>query len=126
MPESSRYGPFGEKRSARRNTSAHLSRARQFAPFAALKGYYELVRECERVKEPKRDLSEETLDCIYGKLFQVEKGNMVRVTYYDVDAYMTIEGLVANVDHAFSRLTVAKTTISFDDVLGVALLSSGR
>ena len=34
-------------------------RAQQFMPFAALKGYYDLIRERERVAEPKRELTDE-------------------------------------------------------------------
>ena len=34
-------------------------RAQQFMPFAALKGYYDLIRERERVVEPKRELTDE-------------------------------------------------------------------
>lgn len=29
-------------------------RARQFMPFAALRGYEELIRECEKIKEPEK------------------------------------------------------------------------
>ncbi len=37
----------------------HPERAAQFKPFAALRGYYELVSACERVVEPRPVLSEE-------------------------------------------------------------------
>lgn len=101
------------------NTSANINRARQFMPFAALKGYYDLVGEAERIKEPKRDLSEEALDCLYAKLFQVEKGDMVQVTYYDADVYVGVKGPVTNVDTIFSKLTIAKTTILFENILEI-------
>lgn len=101
------------------STSANINRARQFMPFAALKGYYGLVREAERIKEDKRELSEETLNIIFEKLFQLEKGSMVRVTYYDTDAYVTVEGLVVQLNSNFSKLIVGKKTIPFDDILDV-------
>ena len=34
-------------------------RAQQFMPFAALKGYYDLIRERERTVEPRRELTDE-------------------------------------------------------------------
>ena len=37
----------------------HADRARQFMPFASLRGYYDFIREQERVKEPRRELSED-------------------------------------------------------------------
>ena len=32
-------------------------RARQFMPFASLKGYFDKIREQQRIKEPKKELS---------------------------------------------------------------------
>ena len=37
----------------------HADRARQFMPFASLRGYYDFIREQEREKEPRRELSED-------------------------------------------------------------------
>ena len=37
----------------------HADRARQFMPFASLRGYYDYIREQERVREPRRELSED-------------------------------------------------------------------
>ena len=41
------------------NTQRHADRAVQFAPFAALKGYYECVKLQERITEPRKELSED-------------------------------------------------------------------
>lgn len=39
------------------NTNRNIpDRAMQFAPFAALKGYYEIVRRQERITQPKKEL----------------------------------------------------------------------
>ena len=43
-------------------------RARQFMPFAALTGYYEIIKERERVAVPRRELSEEELQNKTDKL----------------------------------------------------------
>ena len=40
-------------------SSAGADRARQFMPFMALKGYFELCREQERCPAPRRELTEE-------------------------------------------------------------------
>ena len=44
----------------------HADRAAQFMPFAALTGYYDLVRERERVSEPRREPSEEEAAAMMG------------------------------------------------------------
>ena len=41
--------------SRRHPQMSRRQRAAQFMPFAALKGYYDLIRERERVAEPKRE-----------------------------------------------------------------------
>ena len=94
-------------------------RARQFMPFAALRGYYDKIREKQRIKESKRKLSEYEEEKLSYKLNQLQKGQMVSVTYYNVDAYETIEGLISNFDDTFRKLTIVKTVIPFDDILDV-------
>lgn len=55
--------PEGRRRAADPNLTANgavrANRAAQFMPFAALTGYYELVRKQEITVEPKRELTEE-------------------------------------------------------------------
>ena len=48
-------------------------RAQQFMPFAALKGYYDLIRERERVAEPKRELTDEQALELSRKLSQLKR-----------------------------------------------------
>lgn len=56
----SQEGRFVDEYEARRTIGKpHPDRARQFKPFAALKGYYDLLAERERVPEPRRVLTEE-------------------------------------------------------------------
>ena len=52
-------------------TQRHADRAMQFAPFAALKGYYECVKMQERITEPKKELSEDEAEIISNTLNQI-------------------------------------------------------
>ena len=101
----------------------HADRAAQFMPFAALTGYYDLVRERERVSEPRREPSEEEAARISEELAAVRKGRLVRVNHYERDAYVTTEGIVTRVDPVARELTVARRRIGFDDVWRVEPLS---
>ena len=94
-------------------------RARQFMPFAALRGYYDKIREQQRIKEPKRELSETEAERLSYKLNQLKKGQMVEITHYNNDAYEKIEGLISNFDDTFKKITIVKTVISFDDILDI-------
>ncbi|MDO4429291.1 MAG: hypothetical protein Q4B91_07345 [Atopobiaceae bacterium] len=101
----------------------HADRAAQFMPFAALTGYYDLVRERERVTEPRRDPSEEEAARISAELAAVRKGLLVRVTHYERDAYVTTEGIVTRVDPTARELAVVRHHIAFDDVWRVEPLA---
>ena len=98
-------------------------RARQFMPFASLRGFGELIREQERVYVPKKELSEEDAERLSKRLAFVEKGVIVRAVYYDRDAYVTVEGAVTEADHTLRYLRVIKTRIAFDDLKEIKILS---
>ena len=99
---------------------ANNPRAKQFMPFASLKGYFDLIREEQRIKEPKKNLSEEGATVLSFKLNQVRKGMLVKVTYYNIDTYETMEGIVSNFDDTLRNITVVKKMIPFDDILDIS------
>lgn len=97
-------------------------RARQFMPFSPLKGYYDLIEKCKRIKEPKIELTEDMLEIISQKLNKIEKGIMIKVKYYDVDSYVEIEGKISNIDKIYNNLTVIKTVIKFEDIYDISFV----
>ena len=107
----------GDRR--RSDGSPRSDRARQFMPFAALRGYYELIRRQERVAEPRRELAQEDAERISRVLAGLRKGDMVRVTHYDVDAYVATEGVFAGADPAGRTVRVVRQAIPFDDILDI-------
>ena len=104
-------------------TQRHADRAMQFAPFAALKGYYECVRMQERITEPKKELSEDEAEALSSTLNKLKVGTTVKIRYYDIDAYTNIEGVVTEVNTPYRRLKVVKTVIPFDDIYTIELLA---
>lgn len=96
-----------------------VERAQQFMPFAALKGYYDLIRERERVVEPKRELTDEEALELSQRLAQVERRSMASVIYYDGEAYVTACGLVSDIDLAGRTITIVRTRIPLDDIVEI-------
>ena len=94
-------------------------RAKQFMPFAALKGYYDLIYEREKVSVPKKELSEDDAAALSEKLSAVKKGDLLKVTYYREGEYVKQCGIVAQVDFTFRKLTIVKTAIEFDDIYDI-------
>ena len=97
----------------------NLERARQFMPFAALRGFEEMIHRQTREVIPRRVLSEEEADRLSKKLTQVEKGKVVRVTYYAEDSYLTVEGMVSELDLTLRFIRIVKQRIELDDVFDV-------
>ncbi len=97
-------------------------RAGQFMPFAALKGFYDLIREKERVVIPKHEIAEDTAEELSEKIKSVEKGTMVKILYYSNGEYISAEGIVSKFDTVFRKLTVVKTEIDLDDIWDIELI----
>lgn len=91
-------------------------RAGQFMPFSALKGFYDLIKEKERVIVPKHEIAEDKAEELSKKMKLLERGMMVKVVYYSDGEYVSTEGIVTKIDLIFRKLTVVKTEISLDDI----------
>lgn len=108
-------------KTCRANGAARADRAAQFMPFAALTGYYELVREQERVAEPRREMTDEMAAALTAKLTRIRRGDLVRVTFYELDGYINRVDVVQQIEAPFRRLRLKGATIPFDDILDIEL-----
>lgn len=97
--------------------AAKADRAKLFMPFAALKGYYELILEQAERGEPRRELSEDDARCLNEKLKRLDKGVHARVRYYHKTAYTDISGEVSKLDITFRYLVINERRIWFDDII---------
>lgn len=96
--------------------NSRADRAKQFMPFVALKGYYDLVREKEKVVIPKKIKGDYEIDVLNFKLAQLKKGMMVTVKHYVKDGYITTDGIITEIDNTFKRLRIVRTYINYDDI----------
>lgn len=91
-------------------------RAGQFMPFSALKGFYDLIKEKERVIVPKHEIAEDKAEELSKKMKLLERGMMVKVVHYSDGEYVSTEGIVTKIDLIFRKLIVVKTEIILDDI----------
>lgn len=94
-------------------------RARQFLPFDALKGFKEAIKERQKVKVDKIELSEEMAVELSYKLNQVKKGMIIKVIHYDNEEYIETFGMVSEFDETFNYLKIVKTKILFENILDI-------
>lgn len=99
-----------------RGNMDNTSRAKQFAPFAALKGHeMELAKQLERFDE-RIILAEDEVKYINSVLIDLDKGDEVEVTYYDNNVYTTISGSVDKIYDYEMAMLVKGQKISFNDI----------
>lgn len=98
---------------------AREERAKQFMPFAALKGYSEALRAKEKRVVPKLELAEDYALELDRKLRQVRKMDVVTVIYFYRGEYLKLTGVVSRIDLTAQVLKVVQTKIPFKDILDV-------
>ena len=97
----------------------HMSiedRAKQFMPFAALKGLPEALAAKEKIILPKAELSEERADELDRKMHELSRGSLAAVIYFSHGEYIKISGMVARIDETSRILQIVSTKINFDDI----------
>ena len=101
---------------ANRGKMSREDRAKQFMPFAALKGYEEALRAKEKVIVPRMELSEEMTEELDRRLHQIRKNDIVTVVYYDGETYVKVTGMVSRLDVDARILKVVNQKIGFEDI----------
>lgn len=94
-------------------------RAKQFMPFAALKGYEEALKEKEKIVVPRRELSEETKEQLDRRLPGIRRGDMITVIYYCQGEYLKLTGMVSRIDMDARVLKIVNTKIPFEDLFQI-------
>lgn len=110
-----------------RNPMSLYNRAAQFAPFAALTGYDEAIKEKARLTEQRIELSDEFKNILNQKL-QILNKNInshpkVTITYFELDnkksggVYKTISGNIKRIDEYNKKLIfLDKNELRFNEI----------
>lgn len=101
---------------------SRLQRAKQFMPFAALKGFDSLLAAVARYKEEPLELSEDQVEALDQSLRSLTCGDWVRVTFYDQGTYRSEEGPLTMVSKSLQILSVSDRVISFRDLKDIGWL----
>lgn len=104
---------------ANRPKMSREDRAKQFMPFAALKGYPEALRKKEKIVVPRAEVSEEYAEVLDRKLRKVKKNDMITVIYFHDGEYLKKTGMVSRIDETARILKVVNTKIGFDDIYDI-------
>lgn len=97
------------------------SRAQIFQSFDSLKGFREILKEKERVIVPKKILSEDDLAELDYMVHQIKVGMMIRVTYYDNNQYVQIEGIVSKLNLDTKMIQIVKTKLDLINIIDIGI-----
>lgn len=105
-------------------------RAAQFAPFAALTGYDDAVKETARQTNQKIELLDEQVAILNEKILllneKIKDNPVITITYFIPDkkkeggAYITIKGIVKKIDEYNKLITMQDDRkIKMDDIFDI-------
>ena len=103
-----------------RTKMSREERAKQFMPFAALKGYPEALQKKEKIVVPKVELSDDYQEELNRILLQVKVNDMITVTYFQKDEYLKVTGMVSKIDKSARFLQIVHTKIPLDDIYQIS------
>lgn len=103
------------------NKMSREERAKQFMPFAALKGYELALREKEKIVVPKMELSEDYKEQLDRIMHRIAKNDMVTVVYFCKGEYLKVTGMVARKDESARVLKIVNTNIAFSDIYQIEI-----
>lgn len=104
-----------------REKMSRADRAKQFMPFAALRGYEEELSKVERVVVPRMELTDDYADVIDRVLKVIKQNDMVTAVYYSDDDYVKVTGMVSCIDYDKMTITIVNETIRFRDLCSVEI-----
>ncbi len=106
-------------------------RSAQFAPFAALVGYEDEVKETERITERMIEITEEIRSILDEKIHLIQnkiaEQPEVTITYFIADSkkqggkYQTINGIIKKIDNYEKKLILTSNTeIFIKDIIEIS------
>lgn len=98
-------------------------RAKQFAPFDALKGLQEALRmeEYKHERIEKGDLSQEKIEEISAVISNLEKGDNAEIKYFVDGYYKTVKGKI-KIDIIEQKIFINNLVINFTDIFDLIKL----
>ena len=98
------------------------NRAEQFLAFDALKGLKEALREKEKIKVDKKDVSDEDSYTINQTLTKIKKYMIAKVVYNREGEYIQVEGIVSKIDKVYKKIVIVKEEINFNDIISISII----
>lgn len=97
------------------------NRAQIFQSFDFLKGFKEMIQECEVEIVSPRILSQDDYEILNERVHEIQKGKLVTIEYYDRINYKRITGVVSKINLDTQILQIVKTKINLKQISYIQL-----
>lgn len=104
---------------ANRTKMSKEERAKQFMPFAALKGFEAAIAEKEKPVICKVEISEDRKEELDRKLKELNVNDIATIVYYNNGAYVKKTGMISKIDTSARYIRVINTKINFMDIYDI-------
>jgi hypothetical protein len=96
-------------------------RAKQFAPFDAVVGLRQALKEKEKIRIPKKELSEDAIEELNRKLKRLEIGQTITIIWYDFleENYSKTTNKITKINTQNKSLELENTLIFFEDIYAI-------
>lgn len=95
------------------------NRAKQFAPFSALRGLPDELAAVEKIIVPKAELSPYMEEELNKSLSSLKPGDMTEIVYFSDGEYIKITGMLSRIDPQCRMLQIVEKKIAFDDIYSI-------
>ncbi|MCF0104145.1 MAG: hypothetical protein HUJ51_02000 [Eggerthellaceae bacterium] len=100
----------------------HPDRAVQFAPFAALSGFYDRVKDAEFVPGPRHELQDYEIEEISCVLSTLNRGDLIELSFFERHGYRCLQAVVQEVIIPYKMLRMRNSYIDFEDIGSIRLI----
>ena len=92
-------------------------------PFDALQGLRQALKEKEKIRGPRKEISEDMAEEIDRNLKSLESGKIVTVVWYNSleENYIQLTGECKKIDAQKRFIQIEKTDIYFDDIYSIQI-----
>ncbi|MBQ7362949.1 MAG: hypothetical protein IJW48_05910 [Clostridia bacterium] len=104
---------------------SYQPRAKQFLPYASLRGFDEIVARKRKIKEPRRELGEDAAEELSRMLSSLRGGESISVVYYKVDSYVQTSARLLRVDMLKGELVLDGGRIQISDIFSLDIKADG-
>ena len=96
-------------------------RAKQFLPFAAVKGLNEALEKKEIIIQYKKELTETCAIELNEKFNRLEKGCNASIKYFSNDALICVTGRITLIDLVYRMIEIDDVSIKIDDIVEIEI-----